>query len=285
LVSVIIPTYNRAAFVVGAVESVMAQTLSDWELVVVDDGSTDGTEAILAPYSGRLRYIRSGHRGVSAARNLGVWETRGEWLAFLDSDDLWLPRKLERQMEALEGHPETPLCYTDEIWVRKGRRVNPGKRHKKYSGWIFERCLPLCIISPSSVLIRREVFSELGGFDERLPACEDYDLWLRITSRYPVIFLEERLIVKRGGHPDQLSTIHWGLDRFRVAALIKLLQGGMVTPVQREAVLREIRRKCAIVAGGARKRGNVEMAQLYAKISSGDWEGEDVWETLEDPHR
>ncbi len=282
-ISVIIPTYNRALFVKEAVDSVMGQTFKDWELVVVDDGSTDGTEELLASYRPRLRYIRSQHRGVSAARNLGVRATSGEWVAFLDSDDLWLPRKLERQVELIRGYPGAALCYTDEIWIRNGRRVNPGKRHQKFSGWIFERCLPLCIISPSSALIRRTVFTEVGGFDEGLPACEDYDLWLRITSKHPVIFLQERLIVKRGGHPDQLSTSYWGLDRFRVVALARLLQGPALSCSQREAVLRELRIKCAIVANGARKRGNEQMAQLCQRIASGGLEGSDVQALLEDP--
>lgn len=284
LISVIIPTYNRAPLVKEAVDSVMAQTFKEWELVVVDDGSTDGTGALLEPYGLRLRYIWSGHRGVSAARNLGIRVTSGEWVAFLDSDDLWLPKKLERQMEILRRDPETALCYTDEIWIRNGRRVNPGKRHKKHSGWVFERCLPLCLISPSSAVIRREVLREVGGFDEGLPACEDYDLWLRITLRHPVIFLEEKLIVKRGGHPGQLSTTHWGLDRFRVAALTKLLQQNDLSSSQREAVLKELRIKCSIIANGARKRGNEEMARLCERIASGEQEGRDVQALLEDPY-
>ncbi len=284
LISVIIATYNRAPFVKEAVDSVMGQTFKEWELVVVDDGSTDNTGALLAPYGPRLRYVRSEHRGVSAARNLGIGVTSGEWVAFLDSDDLWLPKKLERQMEVIRGHPDAVLCYTDEIWIRNGRRVNPGKRHEKHSGWVFERCLPLCIISPSSAVIRRWVFSEVGVFDEDLPACEDYDLWLRITSKHPVIFLPERLIVKRGGHPDQLSRTHWGLDRFRVAALARLLQGSALSSGQREAVMRELRIKCAIVANGARKRGKEEMAQLCQRIASGEPEGRDVQALLTDPH-
>lgn len=284
LISVIIPTYNRALFVKEAVDSVMGQTFKDWELVVVDDGSTDGTGALLVPYEPRLRYIRSEHRGVSAARNLGIGVTSGEWVGFLDSDDLWLPEKLERQMEVLRRHPDTILCYTDEIWIRNGRRVNPGRRHEKHSGWIFERCLPLCIISPSSALIRRTVFMELGGFDEDLPACEDYELWLRITSQHPVIFLGERLIVKRGGHPDQLSKIHWGLDRFRVVALARLLQRCALSEAQREAVTKELRIKCAIIANGARKRGKEELAQLCQRITSGTMEARDVQALLEDPH-
>ena len=279
LVSVIIPTHNRARFVTEAVESVLHQTVGGWELLVVDDGSTDDTERVLAPHRDHIRYLRTSSRGVSAARNLGVRETQGDWVAFLDSDDLWLPGKLERQLQALEASPETPLCYTDEIWVRNGRRVNPGARHRKHSGWILAHCLPLCIISPSSALMRREILEDVGGFDERLPACEDYDLWLRIALRYPVLFLEEKLIVKRGGHADQLSRTHWGMDRFRLMALLKLLLSPDLMGIQREAVMEEVRRKSRILAQGARKRGREGAARWYDGVAQREnWEGGDVWE-------
>jgi hypothetical protein len=265
------------------VESVLCQSLGAWDLLVVDDGSTDGTERLLASYADRLRYIRTRRRGVSAARNLGIEESRGEWLAFLDSDDLWLPGKLERQLQALEACPGTLLCYTDEIWIRDGRRVNPRARHRKYSGWILEQCLPLCIISPSSALIGRGLLEQVGGFDERLPACEDYDLWLRIALRHPVLFLEEKLIVKRAGHWDQLSRMHWGLDRFRLMALLKLLRDPILVGTQREAVIEEMRRKSRILAQGARKRGREGPARRYEEMARREsWEEGDGWEDLPD---
>jgi glycosyltransferase involved in cell wall biosynthesis len=277
-VSVIIPTYNRAAFVKEAVDSVLDQSFRDWDLTVVDDGSNDKTQGILAPYADILRYERTAHRGVSAARNEGVRLTRGEWIAFLDSDDLWLPRKLERQIQSLRDSRWTPVCYTDEIWIRNGKRVNQRARHGKHSGWIFEQCLPLCIISPSSALIRRDLLEEVGGFDEGLPACEDYDLWLRVTARHPVLFLAEKLIVKRGGHQDQLSRNYWGMDRFRVRALAKALGDTSLIPSQGQAALEELRYKCAILAQGARKRGRNRMALFYERLStSGQWGDEDEW--------
>ena len=266
IVSVIIPTFDRADFVKEAVDSVLAQSFSDFELLVVDDGSTDHTVRTIEPYGNALRYVEIPHGGVSAARNVGARMTSGEWIAFLDSDDLWLPRKLERQLDALERAPEFPLCYTDEIWIRKGRRVNQKNRHRKYSGRIFERCLPLCIISPSSALMKRRLFEEVGGFDENLPACEDYDLWLRITIRHPVLFLEEKLIVKRGGHADQLSTKHWGMDRFRVTALTKILRESDPDEMQKAAVLDELEKKCRILVQGAEKRGETDRALEYEQM-------------------
>lgn len=272
-VSVVIPTYNRADLLVEAVESVLAQSLRPLEIIVVDDGSTDCTAQAMAPYRKDIEYVRTVHRGVSHARNLGWRMASGSWVAFLDSDDLWLPRKLERQVEVLQGSAETPLCYTDEIWVRNHRRVNPCKHHAKHSGWIFPMCLPRCIISPSSAMIRREVLQQLGGFDESLAVCEDYELWLRLTARYPVLFLEEKLILKRGGHPDQLSKMFWGMDRFRIWALAKLLRDTALSPSYREAALKELSRKCAIYAQGARKRGRDAEAKRYERIGeSGRWE-------------
>ncbi|RLB05643.1 MAG: glycosyltransferase family 2 protein, partial [Deltaproteobacteria bacterium] len=180
-VSVIIPTYNRRTLLLEAVESVLAQTYSDFELIVVDDGSTDGTEEAIKRYGSRLIYTYQPHQGVSAARNKGIEIARGELVAFLDSDDLWLPKKLQIQVTFMDQHPEVQLCYTDEIWIRRGVRVNPKKKHAKYSGWIYPHCLPLCIISPSSALVRRGLFAQVGHFDPQLPVCEDYDFWLRVA--------------------------------------------------------------------------------------------------------
>ncbi len=263
LVSVIIPTFNRARLLPQAVESVLMQSFGDFELLVVDDGSTDGTAAALQPYLGYLRYVRQANAGVSAARNRGIRESECDFIAFLDSDDNWLRDKLRRQVEFFRANPGADVCYTDEIWVRSGRRVNPGNRHAKHSGYIFEKALPLCIISPSSVMMRRSVLEETGLFDESLPACEDYDMWLRIALRYPVHFIPEPLIVKRGGHPDQLSSKYRGLDRFRVRALEKLLIDELLTPRQRTLVLEQLVKRCTILSGGCLKRGKTDEWQRY----------------------
>ncbi|WP_025321592.1 glycosyltransferase family 2 protein [Deferrisoma camini] len=264
-VSVVIPTRDRLGLVDEAVASVLAQTFPDLELVVVDDGSTDGTAEHLARRfpDPRLRVVVQENRGASAARNRGAAETSGEWLAFLDSDDLWRPEKLERQLAALDAHPEVPAAYTEEVWYRRGRWANPRKIHAKHSGWIFERCLPLCIISPSSVILRRGVFEELGGFDESLPACEDYDLWLRLTASHPVLLVRERLIVKRNGHPGQLSQAHFGLDRFRVRALWKVAYDPEMPDDLRAKALETLAAKARVVAQGARKRGARQRAEIF----------------------
>jgi glycosyltransferase involved in cell wall biosynthesis len=254
-VSVIIPTHNRKAFVLEAVESVLAQTYEDYELIVVDDGSTDGTGRALEQHGERLLYLYRANEGVSAARNFGLAHSQGEFIAFLDSDDLWLPKKLDVQIAFMDQHPQAQICYTDELWIRHGKRVNPKKRHAKYSGEIYRFCLPLCIISPSSALMRRGLFEQVGTFDPGLPVCEDYDLWLRVAASFPVFFIPQRLIVKRGGHPDQLSRREWGNDRYRVKALAKILEMGVLTPQLRRLTIQELHRKVGVLITGYLKRG------------------------------
>ncbi len=231
LVSVVIPTYNRAGLLTEAVESVIAQTFQDWELIVVDDGSTDSTKERIARFDDtRIRYLGQDNRGVSHARNRGAEMARGAWIAFLDSDDLWKPRKLQRQMERLQANSNYRLCHTDEIWFRDGRRLNQKKIHRKRGGWIYEDCLRLCVVSPSSILLTRSVWERFGGFDEKFPVCEDYELWLRLSCRLPFLHVAEPLLVKRGGHADQLSRSRWGMDRFRVQALLKTWENCPLTP-------------------------------------------------------
>ena len=204
-ISTVIPTYNRREFLPRAIDSVLGQTDPPDEIIVVDDGSTDGTSRMLAQRYPTVKVIEQENGGVSAARNTGVEQACFEWPAFLDSDDAWLPRKLERQSAALSENEGIPVCHTDDIWMRKGIRFNQGKRYQKAGGRIFRKCLPVCIISPSSVLIDREIFQRVGLFDPSLPAAEDYDLWLRICARYEILYINEPLIVKYDGHPGQLS--------------------------------------------------------------------------------
>ena len=257
-VSVIIPTYNRAHVLREAIDSVLTQRYSDLELLVVDDGSTDHTKEMMSSYTSKLTYIYQEHKGVSAARNRGIKHAKGDYLSFLDSDDLWLPDKLSLQMKFMRYHPEIHICYTEEIWIRRGVRVNPMKKHRKYSGMIFEHCLPLCIVSPSSVLIARSLLEKVGVFDEEFEVCEDYDLWLRISARYPIYLIDIPLIIKRGGHDDQLSKAMNGQDRFRIKALVQLLEGDFLSFCQRELAFKELKRKCEIYGKGCIKRGKKE---------------------------
>ncbi|MCK9485051.1 MAG: glycosyltransferase [Candidatus Marinimicrobia bacterium] len=260
-ISVIIPTYNREASLGRAIESVLNQTYRNFELIVIDDGSTDDTSRIIRKHKKRIRYYSQLHSGVSSARNLGLEKSEGTWVAFLDSDDYWLPQKLARQMECLAENPQWLVMQTDEKWIRRGVVVNPMKKHRKYSGWIFPQCLPLCIVSPSAVIVHQKVFNDVGVFDASLPVCEDYDLWLRIALKYEIGLLPEKLIVKTGGHADQLSRKYWGMDRYRVLALEKILQADL-TPQQTELVLDEIIKKLTILSAGRTK--HPELPNIYA---------------------
>ncbi len=256
IVSVIIPTYNREHVLERAIQSVLNQTYKNYELIIIDDGSTDDTSKILDKYDKDIRHYSMLHSGVSAARNFGIKKAYGDWIALLDSDDYWLPEKLEKQVKFVSRHPQFKVAQTDEKWIRKGKFVNPMKKHQKHSGWIFEKCLPLCIVSPSAVMIHKEIFDAVGLFDENLPVCEDYDLWLRISRNYQIGLLPEKLIVKTGGHDDQLSRQYWGMDRFRVDALERLLEKEL-KPWQRELVIREIVKKLEILYIGREKRSNL----------------------------
>jgi len=241
-------------------------------LIVVDDGSTDETESTVAHFSDpRIHYVFMEHAGVSAARNRGVTLARHPWISFLDSDDYWEPRKLERQFAHLEKEPSYRAIYTNEIWIRRGIRVNQRKLHRKYSGWIYDRCLPLCIISPSSVLLHRQVLDDAGGFDPAFPVCEDYELWLRIAARHPIRFLDEPLIVKTGGHADQLSHQFWGMDRFRVQALVKTYESGLLTVQQKLWTAAEIVKKAGILVTGFENRGKKYEAEQYQALIC-EWE-------------
>ena len=264
-VSVVIPSYNRKHVLPRALDSVLAQERAADEIILVDDGSTDATEELQEHYP-QIRYLRQENRGVSAARNLGIAEANSDWVAFLDSDDEWLPGKLSRQLQELQDNPGTPLVHSDEIWIRHGMRVNQMDKHAKAGGMIFDRCLPLCVISPSAALVNRALLLELNGFNESLPACEDYDLWLRICAQHEVSYVDQPLLKKYGGHDDQLSRHFWGMDRFRVQALDELLESGILTAGQAESARGMLLRKCAILLKGARKRENLELVEQINTI-------------------
>jgi len=262
-VSVVIPTFNRSEFLSRALNSILSQTLPPYEVIIVDDGSTDDTHELIKTSFPTVTYLYQKNSGVSAARNRGINHAKGEWIAFLDSDDEWHPEKLLKQIDVMQNNPDSKICHTDEIWIRNEKRINQMDKHQKYGGWIFQKCLPLCCISPSNVMIHRSVFDEVGFFDESLPVCEDYDMWLRITSRYPVLFLDEPLITKFGGHADQLSQKYWGMDRFRIKALLNILTENMLTEEDKETVLNMMIEKINIILHGARKRGNIDLVTEY----------------------
>ena len=266
-VSVIIPTFNRASMVARAIASVLSQTISDYEIIVVDDGSTDRTSSALTSFGSHIRVITHPQQlGVSAARNTGVKSTTSPLIAFLDSDDCWLPEKLAVQLSFFLEHPEAVACQTQEKWIRKGLPVNPKKKHLKPSGDIFSQSLKLCLVSPSAVMLKRSLLEEVGLFDETFPWCEDYDLWLRVTCRYPVHLLDQTLVVKEGGASDQLSRNHPGMDVYRIKAILKMVEGGWLNDSQLALALQELSVKCSIYGKGCIKRGKRSEGEHYLRL-------------------
>ena len=263
MISVIIPTFNRAHLLPRALDSILSQSCIPNEIIVVDDGSNDDTSVLMTSVYPEIVFIQQSNTGVSSARNVGIKRASGDWIAFLDSDDEWLPEKLKTQMNALYKNPEIKICHTNEIWIRNGTRVNPKKKHEKFGGWIFQKCLPLCCISPSSVIIHKSVFKEIGLFDDSLPACEDYDLWLRITVRNPVLYIKDSLLRKYGGHKDQLSRKYWGMDRFRIKSLEKIIYSKGLSESDENAAKKILTEKIQIFIQGAQKRGNINEARKF----------------------
>ncbi len=262
----IIPTYNRGWVIQEAIDSVLDQDFNDYELIVVDDGSEDNTLEILEAYGKAIAILHQPNRGVSAARNSGIAAASGRLIAFLDSDDLWLPQKLSTQVKFFAENPDALIHQTQEIWIRNGLRINPKRRHHKFSGMIFERSLALCLVSPSAVMIEKRLFDIVGVFDEQLPACEDYDLWLRISCRYPVHLTDSPLVIKRGGHADQLSRAA-GLDKYRIQSLVKIIKSGLLLPQQYQAAITTLQEKCRVYAGGCRRRGRQKEAEYFSSLA------------------
>ena len=264
IVSVVIPTYNRGWIIKEAIASVLAQTFADFELIVVNDGSTDNTRTLLDGYD-EMIVLNQANKGVSAARNRGIAAARGTYVAFLDSDDLWLPEKLFVQLAFFQANPEALVCQTQETWIKNGQRIYPKHRHQKQSGLFFERSLELCLVSPSAVMMKKDLFADVGVFDEELPACEDYDLWLRVGARIPIFLIDEPLVIKRGGHADQLSS-NTGLDKYRIQSIKKLLESGTLSHGQRKAAATVLEKKCEIYASGCKKRGRLDEMAYYQDL-------------------
>lgn len=267
-VSIIIPTYNRAHLVVRAIQSVLKQTYQNFELIVVDDGSSDDTAVHLKSFieNKSIHFYQKENAGVASARNFGVTKARGQWLAFLDSDDEWLPHKLQEQINFLMCNHHLKIVYGEETWIRNGVRVNQKKHHKKSGGRIFEKCLEQCLIAPSSVLLERQLFDELNGFDERFVVCEDYDLWIKISSRHEIGFIERPLIVKYGGHDDQLSTKYFAMDMWRLKAMNNLLKTTVLAEEDQSALRKVMQTKGNILLNGYQKHGKTEDAEKVLQI-------------------
>ena len=264
-ISVVIPTLNRINTLQRALDSVINQTYKPAEIIVVDNGSSDGTLKFLREQYPKIKTLTENKIGVSSARNKGIKKSINQWIALLDSDDAWHPRKLEIQTNMLDSAlKEYNLIHTDEVWFRNNKHINQMKKHKKQGGYIFERCLSLCCISPSSVLFKKNILDKVGLFDESLPVCEDYDMWLKICSSEEVLFAQDKLTYKYGGHKDQLSKSYWGMDRFRIKSIENIIKNFDLTYKQKKQAKKELIKKLKIIINGAFKRNNLSIVNEFS---------------------
>ena len=264
-ISVVIPTLNRINTLQRALDSVINQTYKPAEIIVVDNGSSDGTLKFLREQYPKITILTENKIGVSSARNKGIKKSINQWIALLDSDDAWHPRKLEIQTSMLDSAlKEYNLIHTDEVWFRNNKHINQMKKHKKQGGYIFERCLSLCCISPSSVLFKKNILDKVGLFDESLPVCEDYDMWLKICSSEEVLFAQDKLTYKYGGHKDQLSKSYWGMDRFRIKSIENIIKNFDLTYKQKKQAKKELIKKLKIIINGEFKRNNLSIVNEFS---------------------
>ncbi|MBC8208096.1 MAG: glycosyltransferase family 2 protein [Desulfobulbaceae bacterium] len=271
-VSVIIPTWNRSVYLERAIGSVLRQTEPAHEILIVDDGSTDDTAQLVHLLASQahvpVRYLFQENKGPAAARNLGIKNVRGGLIAFLDSDDHWHKEKLARQRSAMSAEPMFAISHTRERWLRRGTHLNQKKKHIPRHGDIFDHCLQLCAVGMSTVMVRQKLFDDVGDFNEKLPCCEDYDLWLRVSARYPFLLVDTPLTVKEGGREDQVSVQYQvGMDRFRIQALVDLLESGVLLPHQSDAARRELCRKANVYGRGCCKHGKIHEGQRYVDLA------------------
>jgi len=200
---------------------------------------------------------------------MGIQKARSPYLAFLDSDDVWVPEKLEIQINQMKAHSEFFLSHTEELWYKGSRRIKPLKIHRKKHGDIFQWSLKLCSISMSTVILKKELVKDIGLFDEKLEVCEDYDYWLRVTAQYPVLLIDKPLTIKQGGHFDQQSQKYFGLDKFRIYAIKKLINSNKLNKEQRELAMKELKKKCRIYGQGCLKYHKKEEGKYYLNLANG----------------
>ena len=263
LFSVVIPSYNRKNFLKKSIDSVLNQNIRDYELIVVDDGSTDSSILLVADYRGKgLTYIRTSNLGVSHARNTGIQNSRGSYIAFLDSDDWWESSKLKHVLESINNFSDIDLFHTEETWFKNEKLLNQKKKHRKPDGHVYKKCLPLCCIGMSTLVVKKSLFTKIGMFDETMPVCEDYDFFLRATLENKVKLIPLSLTIKDGGRVDQLSN-QPGLDKYRIYALEKMLNSGHLSGENLELTISELEKKCTIYAKGSEKRGKIVEAKKY----------------------
>ena len=265
--SVIIPTYNRRYFLKISLESVLEQTFKDFELIIVDDGSTDKTYKLIKGYKDkRIKYLKQENKGPASARNLGIKESKGKFICFLDSDDRYRNDKLEITNKYIKRNPGYKIFHTQELWYKNSRYLSQKIEHKKPNGFIFKKALKICCVSLSTACINKDLFLRVGVFDENFPVCEDYEFWLRASLFYPVKLIPHYLTIKEGGRIDQQSRKK-GLDKYRFFAIYKIIKNYRLPLYYLKEALRNLEEKAEIYTKGASKRKKVkEISQIKDKL-------------------
>jgi glycosyltransferase involved in cell wall biosynthesis len=258
-VSVIIPTYERAHLVSQAIDSILAQTYDDREIIVVNDGSTDNTAEILAGYADRITLIHQENRGVAAARNAGMRVARGEYIAFLDDDDLWEPQKLAQQIPLLEIDPLVGLVSSDMVFFDE-EGIHPGTYWDGFippatiTPWTL---LKGSFLSVPTIVIRQSCLAQVGYFDENLQVCEDYDLWLRIVEGWKVDYINAPLVRCFRSQDRNFQNLSKNIEQM----ILKTIQVKIAT-FDRNPQLRQLPRK---YLDACLKSDYHSLANLYAK--------------------
>ncbi len=263
-ISAIIPTFNRVNYLQRSISSILNQTYPVDEIIVVDNSSTDNTINLIKKNFDNIKILVERQKGVSYARNLGIAKAKNDWIAFLDSDDEWMKDKIKKQVEfIIESDFTEQFVHTNEVWFYNDQHLNQKKKHLKKGGSIFLDCLNFCKISPSSVLLKKELFKKYGYFNTKFKVCEDYELWLRLSSSISIGYISEVLLKKNGGHNDQLSKKFWGIDRYRVKALEKIILKNNLNYQYKLEALKVLIKKINIILFGAIKRNNRKILKMY----------------------
>lgn len=225
LVSIVIPTYNHEQYLARAIKSVLKQTHKNAEIIICDDGSSDNTKEVIKKFKHhkKIRYYYQSNQGLASTRNLGIKKAKGEFIAFLDSDDYWLPKKIEKQLKIFTKNKQIGLVYCFHYWVSEAGKIT-GKKKKNYRGDIWQDLLQgnLIVGSGSAAVVKKECFDKIGLFDESLKSCEDWDMWLRIARVYQIDLTPE-LLVKITQHPHKIKQQKWSLARGRFKVIKKNL--------------------------------------------------------------
>ncbi len=258
--TVIITTHNRPKLLKRAINSILSQSLLPREILIIDDGSDLKPNL---PEHKLIRYIYKQNGGISSARNLGIEQAKYEWISFLDDDDEWEKDKLKTQKAFHEQNPYIKASFTDERWIREEKELKVPKKYQKNTKNLFEKALKHCFIAPSSAMIHKSVFEQIGLFDESLKVCEDYDMWLRLLNEYEFGFINQKLIKKHAHDAEQLG-FSQNLDQYRVNSLIKLLPSlSENRQAQAKKVLEE---KLAILIRIAKKHDDAKNVHRYEDL-------------------